>query len=467
MALARSNGSPDFEDWSAEKIVITPVPVVRHPETFTKARAGLVAVGVLFTILGTFAIVCRILTLIQRRRKIGHDDHAMFIAYTCSVAFTIATFISVRWGVGLELRDVPLFWAERAIQLSLMCLYLRLGNELRGWFWHASLALLAVIVLHFITTVIVFSVQCIPMKKYWRPSTPGKCIDITAFFYSANIFTIITDLVMIALPMPIIWKIPRPKGQKVGIMAAFLVAGLGTLASCIRMYSIKIYTDSRQPMRDAAPISTWSFIEINLGILCASVAGKHDLMKAFQVVMLTRQTSVIKPVFTKTVAPSLVHEHQQRTPKRFSSTVYTTPLSSVPSSRTNRKSQHTLSAELEKMNGWSSSHSPTTPEKSPARDVEAGLDSNGSPVRYSSRLPEPPRVHQSNTKGITTRPEKADHHMLKAYVTKEPSDGSSLLTISRQQQAAAASSERLPLYSHRPDAPRPIHSSNGQPVAGW
>ncbi|KXT13540.1 hypothetical protein AC579_1395 [Pseudocercospora musae] len=457
MALARPNGSPDFEDWLAEKIVITPVPVVRHPETFTKARAGLVAVGVLFTILGTFAIVCRVLTLIQRRRKIGYDDHAMFIAYTCSVAFTIATFISVRWGVGLELRDVPLFWAERAIQavyaeevfyyltvffvkLSLMCLYLRLGNELRGWFWHASLALLAVIVLHFITTVIVFSVQCIPMKKYWRPSTPGKCIDITAFFYSANIFTIITDLVMIALPMPIIWKIPRPKGQKVGIMAAFLVAGLGTLASCIRMYSIKIYTDSRQPMRDAAPISTWSFIEVNLGILCASSA-------------------VIKPVFTKTVAPSLVHEHQQRTPKRFSSTVYTTPLSSVPSSRTNRKSQHTLSGELEKMNRWSGPQSPTTPETSSGRDLEAGQDSNGSSIRYSSRLPEPPKVHQSNTKGITALPERPEHHMLKAYVTKEPSDGSSA------QQAA--SSKRLPLYSHRPDAPRPIHFSNGQPVAGW
>lgn len=86
------------------------------------------------------------------------------------------------------------------IKLSLMCLYLRLGtfsispaihrllthlagNELRGWFWFTSLALLGVIVLHFMTTVIVFSVQCMPMKKYWKPSTPGVCIDITAFFY--------------------------------------------------------------------------------------------------------------------------------------------------------------------------------------------------------------------------------------------------------------------------------------------
>lgn len=101
---------------------------------------------------------------------------------------------------------------------------------------------------------------------------------------------------MIALPIPLIWKIPRERRQKIGILAAFLVAGIGTLASCIRLFSIKIFTESPQPMRDAAPISTWSFIEINLGILCASSA-------------------VIKPVFSKTRAPSLEKAEAQRLPR--------------------------------------------------------------------------------------------------------------------------------------------------------
>lgn len=79
---------------------------------------------------------------------------------------------------------------------------------------------------------------------------------------------------MIALPIPIVMKIPCQRKQKIAILATFLVAGGGTLASCIRLYSIKTFTESRQPMRDAAPISTWSFIEINLGILCASSAGE-------------------------------------------------------------------------------------------------------------------------------------------------------------------------------------------------
>lgn len=60
-------------------------------------------------------------------------------------------------------------------------------------------------------------------------------------------------------------------------MLAFLLGGVSTIASCIRMYSIKIYTESPEPMRDAAPINTWSFIEINLGILCCSAPAIKPL----------------------------------------------------------------------------------------------------------------------------------------------------------------------------------------------
>lgn len=46
MALALlSRKSGGFDEYLTGRIVITPVPVVRHPEKFTPARAGLVAVG--------------------------------------------------------------------------------------------------------------------------------------------------------------------------------------------------------------------------------------------------------------------------------------------------------------------------------------------------------------------------------------------------------------------------------------
>ena len=82
--------------------------------------------------------------LVLRRRTIGNDDFAMFLGYAFAIAFTIASYVSIRWGVGLELEDVPPFWARRAIQaiyveeifyywsifcvkISIMFMYLRLG----------------------------------------------------------------------------------------------------------------------------------------------------------------------------------------------------------------------------------------------------------------------------------------------------------------------------------------------------
>lgn len=67
----------------------------------------------------------------------------------------------------------------------------------------------------------------------------------------------------------------RPKKERVGLVAAFLLGALSTIMACVRLYSIRIYTLSTEGVEDAAPINTWSFIEINLGIMCASGPGKH------------------------------------------------------------------------------------------------------------------------------------------------------------------------------------------------
>ena len=50
----------------------------------------------------------------------------MFVAYACSCAFTVAVFVSVRWGVGLDLPDVPVNWGVKAIQVCI-------DNTLRAW----------------------------------------------------------------------------------------------------------------------------------------------------------------------------------------------------------------------------------------------------------------------------------------------------------------------------------------------
>jgi len=156
-------------------------------------------------------------------------------------------------------------------------LYLRLAGNLRTFLYWGAIGTLVIIVAQFVSTVVVVGVQCIPMSTYWDPTVKGTCININDFFYSTNIFTIITDIMIIGLPIATLWKLNCPRAQKYGIMLAFLLGGISTIASCVRMYSIQIFTESSERMRDAAPINTWSFIEINLGILCCSAPAIKPL----------------------------------------------------------------------------------------------------------------------------------------------------------------------------------------------
>lgn len=101
------------------------------------------------------------------------------------------------------------------------------------------------------------------------------CADDKVLTISAtNIFTIVTDLAMLALSIPLILKAKRQRSQNVGIIVAILTGALSVTASCARLHSIVIYDFSREPLRDAAPIYIWSFIEISAGMCCASMAGE-------------------------------------------------------------------------------------------------------------------------------------------------------------------------------------------------
>ena len=69
--------------------------------------------------------------------------------------------------------------------------------------------------------------ECSPIHFLWTetPST-GHCIDFLKSFIAMAIPNIATDLVLLALPLPQIWKINLPLTQKLGLIVIFSLGGL-------------------------------------------------------------------------------------------------------------------------------------------------------------------------------------------------------------------------------------------------
>tara|TARA_R110002003_G_scaffold1035_10_gene22131 strand:- start:11713 stop:12267 length:555 start_codon:yes stop_codon:yes gene_type:complete len=90
------------------------------------------------------------------------------------------------------------------------------------------------------------------------------------------------DLWILVLPLKLILRIPRPPREKI---AVFIIFGLGivsTIASIIRLQSLRIFTLSNDPFYDSLPINTWSMVEVNIGILCASIPTLKPLVSKAQ-----------------------------------------------------------------------------------------------------------------------------------------------------------------------------------------
>jgi hypothetical protein len=74
--------------------------------------------------------------------------------------------------------------------------------------------------------------QCQPTYAWWArfdpdnplPKTEYACnINPTKFFYGNAIPTIVTDILMLILPVPYIWNLKLPRQQKMAVIGVFVV----------------------------------------------------------------------------------------------------------------------------------------------------------------------------------------------------------------------------------------------------
>jgi hypothetical protein len=90
------------------------------------------------------------------------------------------------------------------------------------------------------------------------------------------------DLWILVLPVKLIISIPRPPREKIAIFIIFGLGVVSTIASIIRLQSLRIFTLSNDPFYDSLPINTWSMVEVNIGILCASIPTLKPLVSRAQ-----------------------------------------------------------------------------------------------------------------------------------------------------------------------------------------
>ncbi|KAL9606486.1 MAG: hypothetical protein Q9179_000351 [Wetmoreana sp. 5 TL-2023] len=157
------------------------------------------------------------------------------------------------------------------------------------------------------TFVLLF--QCSPVRKSWRPRTPGNCLPNDATFYGLATVTIIFDVIIFILPVPLLMKLSINMKKKIVLCGVFLLGLLTTVCSVMRM--LQILTIAKTG--NSTMLVLWGVIELNVGVSTFGAVSGGQVTDALQITLTCIPT--LGPLFPRLTgstptAPSQNHNHR-------------------------------------------------------------------------------------------------------------------------------------------------------------
>lgn len=224
----------------------TPMPPPIPPGTDIHAsRAPQIYAATIITfLLAVLAVALRFWARRLLKARVWLDDWIIVLALVFATGQLIATIIWCHQGYGkhLEVLDPNTFLADFfknlfageilytllivTVKFSILAFYWRLfGRSVKIPVW-----ILGGITAAWGIAVILVSVfQCTPVSGFWNRLTvpPPQCIvNDYAFFVGIAVPNIITDVAILSLPVPCIWRLHRDGAQKIALAGIFALGGL-------------------------------------------------------------------------------------------------------------------------------------------------------------------------------------------------------------------------------------------------
>ena len=75
--------------------------------------------------------------------------------------------------------------------------------------------------LFYLSTMFVVIFQCNPRAKFWEPTLPGHCINIDVVDIVTAAINVLSDIVLLLLPLTCIWQLQMQSSSKIAVSAVF------------------------------------------------------------------------------------------------------------------------------------------------------------------------------------------------------------------------------------------------------
>ncbi|KAI8961472.1 hypothetical protein F5Y11DRAFT_227402 [Daldinia sp. FL1419] len=246
-----------------------------------------------------FAVIAVSLRLYTRHyilRGVWYDDY-MALAGMIGMLFNgIVQCIHTRYGLGSHIYDIKdgeklvqffkLFYVMTItynttlmfIKFSLFLQYYRLIQEVPRYrvFY---LSIMAVVGGWLIAQEFTLIFPCSPVEDYWSFKPDRKCLDSDLIGWMNAVGNIITDLIILVLPIPVVWRLNLKKGRRWAVLGIFALGFFTCIVSICRMVFFAMVTDDIS--YDVVPVAAWGEAESASGLICSALIALGPLIRRF------------------------------------------------------------------------------------------------------------------------------------------------------------------------------------------
>ncbi|KAH9204281.1 hypothetical protein DL95DRAFT_255163, partial [Leptodontidium sp. 2 PMI_412] len=170
------------------------------------------------------------------------------------------------------------------LKFSILAFYWRIFSVSTGFFSirYQIYCMIFVVGAWYVASTLVTAFQCVPVAAIFDASLrpDANCVELQAFFFGVSIPNILSDLFLIILPIPSIWRLKIPSNQRGYVAGFFLLGSFVLIASIIRLYYIVTLDLSNFSIRWAVNVSViWSGVENSIGVVCVCLPSLRPILR--------------------------------------------------------------------------------------------------------------------------------------------------------------------------------------------
>ncbi|KAK2002550.1 integral membrane protein [Colletotrichum falcatum] len=264
------------------------------------------ALGGILTSLSIIFVGLRVFTRISLTSKaFGLDDYLIGISLGLAIIFFGLSIKLCELGVGVHMWQVkradfsPGFLLHALIailiyslsvttaKLSLLFLYLRLSPE--KWFRIVTMAFVGFATAYALIYLLLIVLSCRPIHASWDLSAQAgaTCVNKGVIYLVLSGTNIVMDIVCLILPLRIIIPLQMARRQKISLILLFATGGFVCFCAIRRTTVLPPLFTSKDFTFDLPKQLNWASVEVNAGVVCASVPALKPFFVRYLPMLVT------------------------------------------------------------------------------------------------------------------------------------------------------------------------------------